>query len=80
MGVHSLFLEVTHQTGTSGCLWSRTRAWGSQLHLFNSIPSACHYLFKNVLPRGAWLAQTEELATLDLRVVSSSPALGIEMT
>ena len=30
--------------------------------------------------RGAWLAQSEEHVTLDLRVVSSSPTLGVEIT
>ena len=29
---------------------------------------------------GAWLAQSGEHATLDLRVVSSSPILGMEPT
>lgn len=29
---------------------------------------------------GAWLAQSEENVTLDLRVMSPSPMLGIEMT
>ena len=34
-------------------------------------------LFVNKLKnKGAWLAQSEEHATLDLRVVSSSPTLG----
>ena len=30
--------------------------------------------------RSAWLAQSVEPATLDLRVVSSNPVLGIEIT
>ena len=30
--------------------------------------------------RGSWLAQSEEHATLDLGVVSSSPTLGIDVT
>ena len=30
--------------------------------------------------RGAWLAQSEGWATLDLRVVGSSPMWGVEMT
>lgn len=30
--------------------------------------------------RGAWLAQSVEHRTLDLRVVSSSPTLGVEPT
>ena len=30
--------------------------------------------------RGAWLAQLVECVTLDLRVVSSSPMLGVEIT
>ena len=30
--------------------------------------------------RGTWLAQSVEYTTLDLGVVSSSPALGIELT
>jgi len=29
---------------------------------------------------GAWLAQSEEHVTLDLRVMSSSSALGVEIT
>lgn len=29
---------------------------------------------------GAWLAQTLEHATLDLRIMGSSPTLGIELT
>ena len=29
---------------------------------------------------GAWLAQLEEHATLDLRVMSSSPTLDVEIT
>ena len=51
-------------------------------------------LFKALLPReklialtlrhkpdwGAWLAQLEEHTPLDLRVVSSSPTLGVEIT
>ena len=32
------------------------------------------------LVRGAWLAQLEELAMLNLGVVSLSPALGVEIT
>ena len=31
-------------------------------------------------PKGAWLAQLEEHATLDLRAVSSSPMLAVEIT
>jgi len=30
--------------------------------------------------RGAWLAQSEEHAILDLRVMSLSPTLGVEIT
>ena len=30
--------------------------------------------------RGTWLAQPGECASLDLRVMNSSPTLGIEMT
>ena len=30
--------------------------------------------------RGAWLAQSEEHATLDLEVLGSSPTLGVEIT
>lgn len=32
------------------------------------------------LSGGAWLAQSEERATLDLGIVSSSPLLGVELT
>ena len=36
---------------------------------------------KNILElKGAWLAPSEEHLTLDLRVVSSSPTLGLEPT
>ena len=35
---------------------------------------------KNKRLRGAWLAQSVEPATLDLRAVSSSPMIGIEIT
>ena len=35
---------------------------------------------KVACPRGAWLAQSVEHATLDLSVVSSSPKLGAEPT
>ena len=37
-------------------------------------------LFISVKDGGAWLAQLEEHATLDLRVVSWSPMLGVEIT
>ena len=33
-----------------------------------------------VSSRGAWLAQSEKHATLDLGVMSSSPILGIKVT
>ena len=33
-----------------------------------------------IIFRGAWLAQSEEHATLDLVVMSSSPTLGTEIT
>ena len=36
--------------------------------------------FKQTGWRGAWLAQSEEHVTLDLRVVGSSPTLGAEIT
>ena len=39
-----------------------------------------HFLTKKLTLRGAWPAQSVEHATLDLRVVSSSPTLGIEPT
>lgn len=35
---------------------------------------------KTVSERGIWLAQSVEHATLDLRVVGSSPVLGVEIT
>ena len=35
---------------------------------------------QNDIFRGAWLAQSEERVTLDLRDVSSSPWLGVEPT
>ena len=37
-----------------------------------------HVKFNNYVR--AWLAQSEECVTLDLRVVSSSPVLGTEIT
>ena len=37
-------------------------------------------LSKDVYKGGAWLAQSEEHPTLDLRVVSSSSVLGVEIT
>lgn len=37
-------------------------------------------IFKIFVPWGTWLALLEECATLDLEVVGSSPALGIEIT
>ena len=36
--------------------------------------------FKNRQNRGTWLAQLVEHVTLDLRVVSSSPMVGVEIT
>ena len=36
--------------------------------------------FKKHSNMGAWLAQLVEHVTLDLRVVSSSPTLGLELT
>ena len=36
-----------------------------------------HLIRRNT--RGAWLAQSEERATLDLRVVGSSPMLGVKI-
>ena len=36
--------------------------------------------FKTLEARDTWLAQSIEHATLDLRVVSSSPALGAKLT
>ena len=33
-----------------------------------------------LLGRGTWLAQSVDLGTLDLRVMSSSPTLGAEPT
>ena len=38
------------------------------------------FSFKIKMDRGAWLAQWEGHETLDLGVVSSSPALGVEIT
>lgn len=35
--------------------------------------------FKNVSALGRWLAQSVERPTPDLRVVSSSPVLGVEV-
>ena len=32
------------------------------------------------LPRDTWLAQSEEHVTLDLRLMSLSPTLGVEIT
>ena len=37
-----------------------------------------HVKFNNYV--GAWLAQSEACVTLDIRVVSSRPVLGIEIT
>ena len=35
---------------------------------------------KKIIWWGTWLAQSEEHMSLDLRVVSSSPMLGVEIT
>jgi len=35
---------------------------------------------EKTVPRGAWLAQWEEHATLDLGLMSSSPTMGVEIT
>ena len=40
----------------------------------------CHLITEMTTPQGAWLAQSEERATLDLRVVSSNSTLGVEIT
>ena len=37
-------------------------------------------LSKLLYLRGTWLAQLEECVALDLRVVSLSPTLGVEIT
>ena len=37
-------------------------------------------MFKEKKSRGTWPAQSAERATLDLRVTSSSPTLGVELT
>jgi len=36
--------------------------------------------FKKISTRGAWLAQSVKRRTLDLRFVSLSPMLGVEIT
>jgi len=36
--------------------------------------------FKEIMCRSTWLAQLEEHATLDLKVVSSSLTMGVEIT
>ena len=55
------------------------------LSLYYQIPSspqeALHVLAYHCSPRGAiWPAHLEDCMTLDLRVVSSSPTLGVEIT
>ena len=47
------------------------------LHILSSILSLFRNSFKSLLCRGTWLAQSVEYVTLDLRVVSSSPTLGL---
>ena len=37
-------------------------------------------IVKKLQGGGAWLAQSEECATLDLRAISSSPTLGVAIT
>ena len=40
----------------------------------------CYVINKNYFLWGAWLALSEEHATLDLRIMSLSPMLGVEIT
>lgn len=46
-----------------------------------SMKLAWKYVFRKITGiRGAWLAQSVEQATLDLRVFSLSPAMRVEIT
>ena len=63
------------------------KKWGPASTNYFSLISAClllcrkdHKFPQKCLFLGALLAQLEEQVTLDLRVVSSSPTLGIELT
>ena len=56
---------------------------GALLGFSPSLSSPLAYSFSlnnNNLNRGAWLVQSVEHAILDLRVVSSSPTLGVTPT
>lgn len=46
----------------------------------NTPSSSFFKILKSVSVGGAWLAQSEEHAALDLRVVRSSPTWGVQIT
>lgn len=90
LGVHLLFLEAVHQTGTRDCLWKAGPGPGESglgekplyciPFLFSSIPSACHYLFQKRIAQGCLAGSDRRTAILELRVVSWSPMVDVEMT
>ena len=53
-----------------------TRLYPNTSHICN----ICTFVFQILLFRGTWLAQSVTCTTLDLRVVSLSPMLGVEIT
>ena len=53
---------------------------GIDVHLCGSHLQAKGTHITKLRHEGTWLAQLEELATLDLRVMSLSPMLGLEIT
>lgn len=76
-----------------GCLWKLSRQRGRQFYCIptpnahfnicsvidNGIPLSISAL-KTAHTTAAWLAQLIECATLDLRVLSSNPTVGVEIT
>lgn len=50
------------------------------IEIYQHLPSVVKGVSEEMDSLGAWLAQSAECATLDLRVTSLSPTLGMEPT
>lgn len=61
----------------NGQIWQRRKEFSDWIK--EKKPSLPKLMDKNALVQDTWLAQLKEHATLDLRVMSSSPMLGVEI-